>query len=144
MRIIPALIIASAIAAPAAAQGREAMPAVPPQLTDPAMADKLANMMQVLSKAFLNMPVGEVQAAVEGRPATTAEKRMTVRDMARRDDPDFDRHFQQQIAGSRDTMRAGMKAMSAALPAMMKGLGEARDEIEKGMANMPSPTYPNR
>ncbi len=30
--------------------------------------------MQALSRAFLNLPVGEVQAAVEGRPPTPADK----------------------------------------------------------------------
>ena len=32
-----------------------------------------------MSKAFLNLPVGEVEAAVEGRPVTSADKRRTVR-----------------------------------------------------------------
>ena len=141
MRALTAAILASLAATPATAQ---TAPAIPPELSDPAMADKLGNVMQSLSNAFLNLPVGEVQAALEGRPATPAEKRTTVRDIGRRDDPDFDRHFQQQIAGSRETMRAGMTAMKTALPAIMKGVSEARAEMEKALANMPSPTYPAR
>ena len=141
MRALTAAILASLAATPAAAQ---TAPAIPPELSDPAMADKLGNVMQSLSNAFLNLPVGEVQAALEGRPATPAEKRTTVRDIGRRDDPDLDRHFQQQIAGSRETMRAGMTAMKTALPAIMKGVNEARAEMEKALANMPSATYPAR
>ena len=141
MRALTAAILASLAATPAAAQ---TAPAIPPELSDPAMADKLGNVMQSLSNAFLNLPVGEVQAALEGRPATPAEKRTTVRDIGRRDDPDFDRHFQQQIAGSRETMRAGMTAMKTALPAIMKGVSEARAEMEKALANMPSANYPAR
>jgi hypothetical protein len=141
MRALTAAILASLAATPAAAQ---TAPAIPPELSDPAMADKLGNVMQSLSNAFLNLPVGEVQAALEGRPATPADKQTTVRDLGRRDDPDFDRHFQQQIAGSRETMRAGMTAMKTALPAIMKGVNEARAEMEKALANMPSPTYPVR
>jgi hypothetical protein len=141
MRALTALMLASLATTPAAAQ---TAPAIPPELSDPAMADKLGNVMQSLSNAFLNLPVGEVQAALEGRPATPAEKRTTVRDIGRRDDPDFDRHFQQQIAGSRETMRAGMTAMKTALPAIMKGMSEARAEMEKALANMPSATYPAR
>ena len=49
---------------------------LPPQLTDPATGDKLANVMQAMSRAFLNLPVGEVQAAVEGRPPTPADKQL--------------------------------------------------------------------
>ena len=141
MRALTAAILASLAATPAAAQ---TAPAIPPELSDPAMADKLGNVMQSLSNAFLNLPVGEVQAALEGRPATPADKRTTVRDLGRRDDPDLDRHFQQQIAGSRETMRAGMTAMKTALPAIMKGVNEARAEMEKALANMPSATYPAR
>ena len=141
MRRLAMMMIVAGMASPATAQ---TAPAIPPELSDPAMADKLGRVMQSLSNAFLNLPVGEVEAAIEGRPATPADRRTTVRDLGRRDDPDFDRHVQQQIAGSRETMRAGMTAMKTALPAIMKGLNEARDGVEKALENMPSPTYPAR
>ena len=121
---------------------------VPPNveraLNDPATADKLVNVMQALSQAFLNLPVGEVQAAVEGRPPTPAETHMTVRDLGRRDDPNFDRNFQQHMAEARPMIHQGMKAMADALPAMMNGLNEASHAIERAAANMPDPTYPKR
>jgi hypothetical protein len=113
-------------------------------LNDPAMADRLTNAMQVMSKALLDLPAGEVQAALEGRRATPAEKRMTVRDMARRDDPNFDRNFQRQIAQTGPAIRQGMRAMSEALPAMMQGLSQAQHALERAAANMPDPTYPKR
>ena len=113
-------------------------------LNDPAVADRLTNAMQVMSKAFLDVPAGEVQAALEGRRATPAEKRMTVRDMARRDDPNFDRNFQRHIAQSGPMIRQSMRAMSQALPAMMQGLSQAQRALERAAANMPDPTYPNR
>jgi hypothetical protein len=139
-------------ATPAFAQA--AAPAPPPPsdptvemqrvLNDPAMADRLSSMMQGISHAFLNLPVGEVQAAVEGRKPTASEKRMTVRDMARRDDPNFDRNFQRQIAQSGPMIRQSMAAMSQALPAMMHGLQQAGKALERAAANMPDPTYPKR
>jgi hypothetical protein len=101
-------------------------------------------MMQVLSKAFLDLPVGEVQAAVEGRTPTAAERRMTVRDVARRDDPNFDRNFQRQIAQTGPMVRQSMAAMSQALPAVMQGLQQAGKALERAAANMPDPTYPKR
>ena len=113
-------------------------------LGDPAMADRLGNMMQGLSKAVLDLPVGEVQAAAEGRKPTAAERRMTVRDMARRDDPNFDRNFQRQIAQARPMIRQSMTAMSQALPGMMQGLQQAGKALERAAANMPDPTYPKR
>jgi hypothetical protein len=117
---------------------------VPPQLADPALAARLANVAQAMSKAFLDLPVGEVRAAVEGRAATPAEKRITVRDIARKEDPDFDRHVQQQIAQARPMIEQSMKALSDALPAMLQSLEQARNAVERAAANMPDPTYPKR
>ena len=51
------------------------------ELTDPRDRRRLADTMQALSKAFLNIPVGELKAAVEGREPTAAEKTLTVRDL---------------------------------------------------------------
>ena len=141
--LLPILLTAS----PALAQAAPTPPEtaqIERALNDPAMADRLTNAMQVMSKAFLDLPAGEVQAALEGRRATPAEKRMTVRDMARRDDPNFDRNFQRQIAQSGPVIRQSMRAMSQALPAMMQGLTQAQHALERAAANMPDPTYPKR
>jgi hypothetical protein len=113
-------------------------------LNDPAMADRLAGAMQALSKSFMNLPVGEVQAAIEGRKPTAAERRMTVRDLGRRGDRDFDRQVQQQIANAKPMMEAGMRALASALPAMMQGMKQAGEAMERAAANMPDPTYPKR
>ena len=128
-------------ASPAVAQP---VPQLPPELTDPATADKLANAMQGLSQALLDMRVGEVRAALEGRQASPSEKRMTVRDMARQDDPDFDRHVQRDMANVRPMVRQSMNALNQALPAMMQGLAQAQQALERAVANMPDPTYPKR
>ena len=138
MRAYLALIPLLMIAAPVAAAQPE--PQLPPQLTDPATAERLANVMQALSKAFLDMPVGQVQAAVEGRPATPADKRRTVRDL----DPKLDREMQTQITQSKPMIENGMKAMAEAMPAVMKSLHDAKKSIERAAANMPDPTYPQR
>ena len=130
-----------ACAAPVSAQTG---PQLPPQLTDPATAERLAGAMQALSNAFLNVRVGEVQAAIEGRQPTPQERNLTVRDMARRDDPDFDRHFQQKMANVGPTMHRSMAALNQALPAMMKGLHDAQKSLERAVANLPDPTYPQR
>jgi len=138
---LPLLLVASpALSQPAPSDTAQ----IERVLNDPAMADRLTNVMQVMSKAFLDLPAGEVQAALEGRPATPAEKRMTVRDIGRRDDPNFDRNFQRQIAQSGPVIRQGMHAMSEALPAMMQGLAQAQHALERAAANMPDPTYPKR
>jgi hypothetical protein len=140
------LMIALLAAQPAAAPAAPPPPAVqlPPQLSDPATGDKLANVVQALSRAFLDLPVGEVQAAVEGRPATRADKRLTVREVARRDDPNFDRNLERRIAEARPKIQSSMRALATALPQVMQGLRQASEAIERAAANMPDPTYPKR
>jgi hypothetical protein len=143
--ILPLMLVASpALAQPPAPAAPPETIVVPPELTDPAMADKLGAMMQGLSKAFLNLPVGEVEAAVEGRSATRADRKLTIRDVGRREDPNFERNLDRQLADSRVLMQASMKAFATALPAMIKGLSDAGRELEKATANLPSPNYPKR
>ena len=126
------------------AQPPEPTTRIPPELSDPRTAERLANAMQALSQAFLNLPVGEVQAAVEGRQPTPSEKHMTVRDLGRRDDPDFDRHFKQHMAQVGPAIEHGMKTLNTALPAMDKALRDAEEALDRVTANIPDPTYPKR
>jgi hypothetical protein len=42
------------------------------------------------------------------------------------------------------TVQQSMKALSQALPAMMKGLHEAEKSLDRAVASMPDPTYPKR
>ncbi len=48
--------------------------------------------------------------AIDGREPDPGERAMTVRDMARRDDPDFDRHMQQKIASVGPVVQQGAQA----------------------------------
>jgi hypothetical protein len=137
--VIPLL----ALSAPALAQA-PAAPDVPQQLTDPATADRLADAMQAMSQALLDLPVGEIQAAVEGRKPTSAERKLTVGDLGRRDDPDFERNVRRQIAAAKPTIARSMKALNEALPAMLEGLAQAQETLERATANLPDPTYPKR
>ena len=135
--LLPLLLAATpAVAQPA--------PQLPPQLTDPATARAVTNAMQGVSQALLDLRIGEIKAAMEGREATPAERRMTVRDMARRDDPDFDRHLQQKIAKVGPTMQRSMNAMNQAMPAIMQSLMQAQQAVDRAVANLPDPTYPRR
>lgn len=141
---VPLLLASTPALSQAATPGPREMAEMQHVLADPAMADRLTNVMQAMSDVFLNLPAGEMQAAVEGRRPTAEEKRMTVRDMARKDDPNFDRNFHQQIAQAKPMIQHSMKALSTALPAMMQGLQQAGKAIERAAANMPDPNYPKR
>jgi hypothetical protein len=142
--LLPLLLSASpALAQSATPHGTDA-DQIARVLSDPATADKLANMIQAMSQAFLDLPAGQVQAAVEGRQPTPVEKRLTVGDVARRHDPDFDRKFQHQVAQAGPMIHQGMDVMSRALPEMMRGLLQAESALKRAAANMPDPNYPKR
>jgi hypothetical protein len=136
---LPLLAAAAPVMAQSAPPAADEM-RLPPEMSDPRLADRLTDVMQVLSKAMLDLPVGDVQAAVEGREPTAADKRRTVRSETGMSE----RQLRQQIDQARPQMQAAMKAMSTALPAMMKGLTEAGRALEEATANMPQPGYPRR
>jgi hypothetical protein len=109
-------------------------------LTDPKWADRLTDAMLAMSRAFMNIPVGEVEAAVQGRQPTVADKRRTVQSETGLSE----QQLRRQIEDSRPAMEASMKAMAAALPAIMKGFSDAQRELERASANVPRPDYPKR
>lgn len=113
-------------------------------LDDPRTEQKFSAMARSLTDALLNLPVGELAAAADGRTPTAADRKLTVRDIARRDDPGFEEKLRGEIAGSAPAIRQGMKSLSAALPALVKSFKEAGAAIERATANLPDPSYPRR
>jgi len=135
--VLPLALLAS----PAFAQpAPSCAPQIQRVLNDPAMADRMANVMQAMSHAFLDLPVGEVEAALQGRAPTPADRARTLRT----EDPNLDREVQDQVAQARPVIRQSMRAMADALPGMMQGLHQAQKSLERAVANMPDPNYPKR
>ena len=149
MRSLALLLPLALAAAPAhaAAPDKDKEFTIPSELTDPAMAETLSKMLSTLAKAMLDMPVGEMQAAVEGREPTAADKQRTVRELAGKD-PNFERQMETQVAEAMPRMQAGMKAMSKSLPAMIKVMERAAEQMEgsigRATANLPQPGYPKQ
>ena len=149
MRVLAVLFPLALVAAPAEAAEpqRDSDVQIPAEMTDPAMAETLGEMLGTLTRAMMDVPVGEVQAAVEGREPTAADKQRTIRDLAGRD-PNFERRVEQQVRQAVPRMQASLKAMAASLPAMAKALEKAAGEMEAGIdratANLPQPGYPKQ
>lgn len=141
--LLAPLLIAAAPPPPADAPARSAaraMDEVDRALNDPRTMDRITKSMQAMTDVFMKMPVGELEAAAEGRPATAADKRRTLRDMGDVDPADVKR----QIAEARPMIEQSMNAIKASIPAMMRSLEEAGKAIERAQANMPTPGYPKR
>ncbi len=145
MRLALALLPLAVGTAPALAQTVQPVSAAPQVLqVPPETVDRLADGMQSLSQALLDMKVGVVQAALEGRKATRVERNLTVRDLGRRNDPNFDRNIEQQIASAKPKLEQSVRALNEALPQITQDLQNAQEAIERAMANMPDPNYPRR
>ncbi len=148
MRALFALVPLALIAAPAlAAPPAQDEMRIPAELTDPAMAQTLGKMLGALTRAMMDMPVGEMQAAVEGREPTPADKTRTVRDVAG-GGPDLERRVEAQVAEVLPRMQTALQAMSKSLPAMARAVEKAAEEVEgnldRATANLPQPGYPKR
>jgi hypothetical protein len=125
-----------ALAAPKAA------PQLPPELSDPAMADKLGKMAGALTRALMDLPVGELEATIQGREPTPADRAKRVRDeiggLA------AERQVEAQVAQSGRHMQAMSKALVDSLPSIMSALDQMESSLERATANIPDPTYPRR
>ena len=145
MRLLLIAIPLTLIASPALATPHyNQAPQLPRQLTDPAMADQMGRAAGALTRALMNLPIGEIQAAIEGRPATSADRRRTVRDIAGRNDPYLDQRVERQAAASGVAIQAGARAMASALPSILDAIDRAADQIDRATANLPDPNYPRR
>ena len=113
-------------------------PQLPPELSDPAMADKLGKMAGALTRALMDMPVGELEAAIAGPRADPGRPRRRVRDEI--GGPDAEREVEAQVAASGRQMQAMSKALVASLPSIMACAGGGR----AGTRARQPPTCPTR
>ena len=147
LTVLPfALIATPALAqtAPPSAAPPAAAMAIPPEFNDPQLTDRLIDAMQVMSEAFLNLPVGEIEAAMQGRRPTAADRRRTVRSESRMSE----RELKQTIEEARPALHASRRVLTAALPRILGSLAqigeEMEQEIDRATANLPQPGYPRR
>jgi len=136
----PLVLTASAAFAAPPPPPPEAPIEIPPQMTDPHFIDRLMDMSDALSRAFLDLKVGEVEAAAEGRPATAADRDRTVGQVVRISPQELDR----QIAEARPKVEAATQALARELPRISRSLSDAARALKRAADNMPQPYDPNR
>ena len=146
--ILPLLLLPAALSAAPPVAKPVAPITLPPELADPKMAETMGRMMGAMSKVMLDMPVGELEAAIENRPATSADRKRKVRDVAGAGDPGFEQRLERQVAQSGPMIQGMTKALAASLPGMIAAMERAgavmEAEIGKTVGNLPNPTYPKR
>lgn len=135
--LVPFLLLAAPAAAAPDTTGLEQA------LRDPATSDRLDRSLSALTDALLDLKVGGVKAALDGRKASPSEQSLTVRDIERsagRDPEELRRHVRE--AGP--ALAKGLNALADAIPAMTRALGDIEKAVERAAANMPDASYPKR
>ena len=117
----------------------QAAPVIPP-----AAVDRAVSTVDAITDAVLDLRIGKLKAAIDGRPATTAERGMTLRELEARKDPGFERKLHQQIAAARPAFREGIARVNDAVPEVLDDLQRAGEALQRATANLPDPTYPKR
>ncbi|HWJ37752.1 MAG TPA: hypothetical protein VNR86_03210 [Sphingomicrobium sp.] len=139
--VLPLVLLASpALAQPYPPQAFQ----LPPELTDPVTMQRVAGALETASQALLNVRIGDMHAAIEGREASPRERNETVGDLVRRKDPNFDRDIRREVAVAGPKIGRAMKALNRALPELERSLAQASEAIDRATANLPDPTYPRR
>lgn len=144
MRKILILLPLLLSATPAVAQDDVRAISLPPALTDPESAMKLAAKLQALSNAVMHIRVGDVSAALDGREASPQERNTTIGDLVRRKDPNFDRQVQEKVAIIGPKVMREMMTVQRTLPRVMRDVNDAQKSLERAVSNLPDPTYPQR
>jgi hypothetical protein len=137
---ILAAAAAPAAVAPAQPPATSAPAELPPELADGRVVDQIGSMVGALSRALLNLPIGELEAAVENRPATRGDKARTVRSVTGVDERELDAEIEQ----GKVAVQAGSQAIVRSLPVIVEALNKAGEEVERATSNLPQPGYPKR
>lgn len=140
MRKLFLIALLSTAAAPAVAAPAPREPALPPEVADGRMVDQIGTMVGAVTRALLDLPVGELEAAVENRPVTRADRSRTLGSVTGTDE----RELAAGIEQGKGAIRAGGEAMARAVPVIREAIDKAAAQIDRVTANVPQPGYPRR
>lgn len=142
--IAPPLVL---LAQPATAQESQIAPVVgdiQEKLRDPALGKRMQAVSQSLVDVLMDLKVGKVAAALDGRQPSTAEANQTVRDLVRRDHPGAESDLRRKVAEAGPALERGMAAMAEALPQISESAQRAAEALRRIENNLPSSDYPKR
>ena len=114
------------------------------KLADPKTAAMISAITVAMTDAMMDMKVGPIIAAAEGRKPSRAEKKLSVGDMARREDPRAEDKIRAAAAQTGQSVQVAGAAMAVMLPKLIETFEELGEEMEEAMANLPRPDYPAR
>ncbi|MDX6284408.1 MAG: hypothetical protein QOH03_5479 [Kribbellaceae bacterium] len=128
MRLLLIAAVSALLTAPAAAQ--------PPRPSE--QIEAYAPALDRTTDALLDVDLGPLLDALDPyRP----HRERTLRDIARRDNPDFDRRLRASIYGNAERMGRAADAMAAAEPALRQAVDRVQRDLDAAI-NAPPPGPP--
>jgi len=136
---LPLLAVSLSLSVPASARDVAPESEMLEKLSDPAFQDSMANMMAGFMTAMMDLPIGQFAAAMDKAIPENMKKQdglsdidpdATIGDLARRDDPDFDRN----IEGKMRKGTAMMGIMASEFGAMLPQLRAMGEKMKRRMA----------
>src|SRR3954469_17437572 len=120
-----------------------AMPAAPQPRGPAEQIEDYAPAVDRAADALLNLDLGPIMDAAD---PYRAHHRRTLRDMARRNDPDFERRMHATIYGTAASMGRAADAFAAAEPALRRAMTQFQRDMAAAMAAPPPPggRFPDR
>ena len=120
-----------------AAAATAALAAVPAAAQPPRSSEQVQQYAPAIDRsadALLNLDIGPILDAAD---PYRAHHRRTLRDLARRDDPDFERRMHATIYGTAATMGHAADAFAAAEPALRRAFAQFEHDMAAAMAAPP-------
>lgn len=141
LMMIPAAAIGLGVATPASAQevDHEAVTEQFEQsvradlgriLDDPDLPEKAARSTEALVAVLETLPIGNIEAAIDGREPTDADRVRTLGDVIDVDGREIGGELAMAIAENRPRIEAGIDAAVVTLPALLAAAETLRGELE--------------
>lgn len=124
--VLAILAALTALPAPALAQdlpreaAREMEAGLGELLSDPTLPDRMAAMTVALAGALEAMPLGEIEAAMDGRVATPEERARTLGDTIAIDREALADQTRTAMIDNRETMQRSARSLALMLPVIAK------------------------
>lgn len=138
------LIAAAALAGAPAWAAQPAAPGPNPRdeemrqaLPDPAEMKAMGEVAARAMDAMMDVPIGPLREAVEGRKLSPRERAETIGDQARREDPYFRERMRDQIGLATVAMGTLAEQMATIAPVLRRTLEEVEQRFEEAMRTAP-------
>lgn len=110
----------------------------------PQEIERVGDVTAATVDAILDVPIGPLREAIEGRRLSRREREETLGDHARRDDPYFRERMRDQITIAGAAVGVLAEQMAVMTPVLRQTLEDAQRRVEEAARGMPPRDYDRR